>query len=153
MPPLSVTSAATSAAARTQESTAKTQSLRHNGHDDNLAQELQLRNRKTMGICLSTTGTAKTMSMNCNRGTKNWATRKFLLPLRIVILVACFTCFAEMDFPDNNSCFQASTWHTVREGSDYVGTAHGRLMGSYVHIRADWTTCNSLSVSFKAVSS
>ena len=30
---------------------------------------------------------------------------------------SCFTCFAEMDFPENNSrCFQASTWHTPRDG-------------------------------------
>ena len=34
----------------------------------------------------------------------------------------------------------------ARDGSDYDGTAHTGFTGSHVHFRADWTTCNSLSV-------
>jgi len=61
---------------------------------------------------------------------------------------SCSTCCAEMDFTENNGhCFQATTWHTARDGSDHDGTAHTGSIGTSVHIRADWTTSNSLSVS------
>ena len=38
---------------------------------------------------------------------------------------SCLTCFVEMEFPENSRCFQASTWHTARDGSDYDGTICG----------------------------
>ena len=61
---------------------------------------------------------------------------------------SCFTCDAELDFSENNChCVQASTWHAARDGSNHDGTAHTVSFGSCVHIRADWTTCNPLSVS------
>ena len=31
----------------------------------------------------------------------------------------CFTCCAELDFCENSSCFQGSTWHTARDESGY----------------------------------
>ena len=55
---------------------------------------------------------------------------------------SCFTCCAEMDFPENNSqCVQTSTWHTARDGSDYDGT------GPWVHfVRAGLRAIPSLSL-------
>ena len=64
--------------------------------------------------------------------------------VRIVILVAL--AFAELDFPENSChCFQASTWHTARDGSDYDGTAHTSYFGICVHIRADWSWAAMIS--------
>ena len=56
-----------------------------------------------------------------------------------------FTCFAEMDFPENNShCFQASTWHIAREGSDYAVTVHIGSICTVGHFCADWTVGEGL---------
>ena len=44
---------------------------------------------------------------------------------------SCSTCCAEMDFTENNGhCFQATTWHTARDGSDHDGTAHTGSIGT-----------------------
>ena len=68
--------------------------------------------------------------------------------VRIVFVVALSHLFCrDGHLPKINShCFQASTWHIAREGSDYVVTVHTGSVGTCVHIRADWTTSNSLSL-------
>ena len=61
---------------------------------------------------------------------------------------SCSICRAEMDFTENNGdCFQATTWHNARDGSDHDGEAHAGSIGNNVNIRADWTSSNSFSVS------
>ena len=54
---------------------------------------------------------------------------------------SCFTCFAVLDLPENIHCFQASTWHTARDGSDYDGTVCGGFMGSYCDPGGSCFTC------------
>ena len=98
-----------------------------------------------MGICLSTTGTAKTMSMNCNRGTKNWATRKFLLPLRIVILVA----LASLGSPRWTSLTTTAVFRLPR------GTLFVRGATTLVQLTAaSWVlTCTSVRTGLRAIHS
>ena len=53
---------------------------------------------------------------------------------------SCSICCAEIDF-----CFQATTWHTARDGNDHDGEARTGSIRNSVHIRADWTASNSFS--------
>jgi len=47
---------------------------------------------------------------------------------------------AEMDLTENNgNCWQATTWHPTRDGSDHGGEAQeGGLSGGTVHFKAEW---------------
>lgn len=51
---------------------------------------------------------------------------------------------AEMDITENNgNCFQATTWHTNRDGSDHDGKAQTSSINSRVHIKATWNADGS----------
>jgi hypothetical protein len=53
---------------------------------------------------------------------------------------SCTSCCAEMDLTENNgNCFQATTWHTDRSGSDHDGTAETGGLSPQVHVKASWS--------------
>lgn len=53
-------------------------------------------------------------------------------------------CCAEMDITENNgNCFQATTWHTNRDGSDHDGKAQTGGINAHVHIKATWSADGS----------
>lgn len=51
----------------------------------------------------------------------------------------CKHCCAEMDFTENNGhCYQATTWHSNRDGHDHGGKAHTGKLEKKVHVKASW---------------